>query len=331
MAKFSYRMIVNGNNNSNRKSNDECYSFGFSQTKNIKLIVTEKGASITAEIGNDYRDDPYSAAYLHNLMKEGIKRVSLLHLLKYQKPIAIKKLTLEISADGDEDGKDVRTYDMTKNIVPFSMVPKLLRPISKAWDDQEVLQNVLEFRKSKTDLSAHMAALYAYLFSKTKSYETERFTYLWIAMDGIFNVLLPDTKNLYDKRSRFLSEFGLGSEALPDAPSDEICPKISLKIKDMDVITKESLIGGAHKELADYINQNMPVNKYSKKPFDQSAYGFFLTDYPYYLRNKYFHGNRPLELFSFLDDLELRSIYKANRILEEFLDEHLISIFTSKK
>lgn len=325
MAKFSYRMIVNGNSN----PDDECYSFCFSQTRDIKLIVSEKGAAITAVIGNDYRDDPYSAAYLHNLMKEGIKRVSLLHLLKYQRPIAIKKLTLEISAD--EDGEKPQSYDMTKNIVPFSMIPKLLRPISKAWDDREVLQSVLEFRKSKAELSAHMAALYAYLFSKTKSYATERFTYLWIAMDGIFNVLLPDTKILYDKRSRFLSEFGLGSEALPDIPSSEICPKVSLKIKDMNVITKESLISGEHKEVADYIIQSMPVNKYTKKPFDQSAYGFFLTDYPYYLRNKYFHGNRPLELFSFLDDLELRSIYKANQILEEFLDEHLISIFTGKK
>ena len=321
MAKFTYHMTIN------TKPQGEDYLFSFSQTRDIKLIVSEKGASITAVIGNDYREDPGSAAYLHNLMKEGIKRASLLHLLKYQKPLMIKKLTLEIGADGEE----TKTYDMSKNIVPFSMVQKLLRPISKEWNDTEVLQRILKFRKSKTEYSAHLAALYAYLYSKTKSYESERFTYLWIAMDGIFNVLLPEAKQIYDKRSRFLSEFGLGTQPLPETPNNEFCPKISLKIKDMDVITKASLTSGEHKDVADYIIQNMPIHRDTHRPFDQSAYGFFLTDYPYYLRCKYFHANRPIELFSFLDDLELRSIYKANRLLEEFLDEHLISIFKEVK
>ena len=65
---------------------------------------------------------------------------------------------------------------------------------------------------------------------RLKSYETERFTYLWIAMDGIFNVLLPEAKQIYDKRSRFLSEFGLETQPLPETPSNKFCPGISLMI-----------------------------------------------------------------------------------------------------
>ena len=52
-----------------------------------------------------------------------------------------------------------------------------------------------------------------------------------------------------------------------------------------------------------------------------------LTDFSYYLRCKLFHANRPVELFSFSDDLEIKVLRIVNGLLEEFLDANLIRIF----
>lgn len=316
---FHYCLIINN------EAKGKPYFFQYGNTKNIELVLLRDSACIRKSFNKDYRNNLKPDSYLFNLFKEGMKRISLLHILYYQKQIKVKSTQLRVTGPGGVE----EIYDLTNYFILYSLTSSgLLRSISKEWRNQDVLQNVLRFQKSKTDLARSTAALYAYLYSKTKSYETERFSFLWMAMNGLYGAMKPEVSSDRSQMSNLIQVFHLGSAALTKETRDEICQLVYIKMKDIEGKVTEGSLGGEHKELAEYISRNIPIDKQTKKPFDLSPYGFLLTDFPYYLRCKLFHANRPVELFSFSDDLEIKVLRIVNGLLEEFLDDNLIRIFS---
>ncbi len=63
------------------------------------------------------------------------------------------------------------------------------------------------------------------------------------------------------------------------------------------------------------------------KQLNLSTYGYMLGDFPYYVRCSVFHGEKPILLFSFEDDMELKALRISNKLIEEFLDEYLYKCF----
>ena len=315
---FHYCLIINN------ETKGMPYFFQYGNTKNIELVLSHNSACIRKSFSKDYRNNLEPDSYLFNLFKEGMKRISLLHILYYQKQIKARSIQLRITGPGDVE----EVHDLSDYFILYSLTSSgFLRSISKEWRNRDVLQNVLRFQKSKTDLARSTAALYAYLYSKTKSYETERFSFLWMAMNGLYGAMKPEAPNDRMQMSNLIQVYHLGNAVLSSTKRDEICHLVYIKMKEIEGRVTEESLGEEHKELAEYISLHIPIDNQTKKPFDVSPYGFLLTDFAYYLRCKLFHANRPVELFSFADDLEIKVLRIVNGLLEKFLDDNLIRIF----
>ena len=309
----------------NRKPHTKGFTFSYGHTRDIQLSVSSYGASITKELTKDYQAD-FLNSYLGGLLKEGMKRASLVYLLKYQKPLRIKTATLSISRSTG----GFETFDLSNNFVLFSMINKKYRsPISDKWKQNEVIQNVLGYQKSADTLSRETAALYAYLLGKTKTFETERFSYMWMAFNGLYAALDRDNKGDRSQMLSLLRRFKLSEEILSQETRDYPSKMAMLYFRNIqDGVTLDSLRNGAHSGFAEYIAPHLKDK--NGKQVKQTAVGFMMTDFPYYLRCSVFHANRPVELFSFADDMELNALRIAAGLLEEFLDEHLVSMFENE-
>lgn len=313
---YTYRLTIN------KYLPKGFFTFNYGHSRNIVINISKNAASIQKDLKKDYRDN-LMESYLINLMKEGMKRAALLHLLMYQEPMKVKKVVLEVL----EGEKVESNFDLTEEMVLYSLITtRLERPISKEWNDKIVLRNILQFMKSTDDMARQISALYAYLYSKTKRYETERFSYLWMAMNGLYASLHPETgANDTEGLKALLKRFGLGEELFSRKERTDKGLKAMLKLKDAgEPITRDSLMNGKHQELAVSIKSLLTREE---TPLNLTPYGYLLTDFPYYLRCKFFHANRPMELFSFQSDMELKAIRIANGLLEEFLDENLVMLF----
>lgn len=298
-------------------------SFSYSRTQDILLSVNSKGASLHFSIGKNYLNN-VEHSYLYNLIKEGIKRAALLYLLQYQKPLDIRNITLTAI----QRKQNLGSVDLTNSLTFYQMFDgKLLRPLSGEWKDSGFQQRILDYRKSGNELSRPLSALYAYLFSKTKTKETERFSYLWIAMNGFFASVSPNY-NDRDAMTAFLKKYDLGNTMLTKKERDNFCKSAVFELmKIPEPVTADNLEDEAHKAFSDYIREK--AAEYDSNTFDASPYGFLLTDFPYYLRCTLFHAVHPLELFNFENDWELKSLRIVNGLLEEFLDKNLHTLFVN--
>lgn len=314
-AKIQYLLSIN---NCHKIGN---LNFSYGQTKRVSLSVNLSGASISVKSTHNYLEN-FEHSYLKNLFAEGIKRIALVYILKYQKPIQIKQIKLIVSKNGIETA----AIPLTDFYEFYQMFDShLLRSISPEWKNPDVLQNILKFRKTGNELSRNISALYAYLFSKTRNKETERFSYLWIAMNG-FIVCVTERGNERERINAFGMKFGLGKSELSKDTRLKICKSGALEIyKLREPVTRENLADpdrGNYRNFIALISQENGETKFSLTP-----YGFLLTDFPYYLRCTLFHAERPMELFNFKNDWELKSLRITNTLLEDFLDRNLPALF----
>ena len=77
--------------------------------------------------------------------------------------------------------------------------------------------------------------------------------------------------------------------------------------------------------LSDFIREK--IIEYGSDNFDVTPYGFMLTDFPYHLRCNLFHAGRPVQLFRFKNDMELKFIRIVNSLFEMFLDQNFHGLF----
>ena len=127
----------------------------------------------------------------------------------------------------------------------------------------------------------------------------------------------------------FLQKYNLGTTVLKGYERNKVCEPATFELlKIPEPVTAENLEDDQHKSFSDFVRRK--VAEYGKKDFDVTPYGFLLTDYPYYLRCTLFHAERPIELFSFESDWELKSLRIVNFLLEEFLDQNLHILFFNK-
>ena len=309
--------------NINKSAKDLKFSFSYGNTRNISLALNRIGAIISFDMERDYSKN-IENSYLYNLLKEAIKRIALLYILQYQKPLEIKKIELFITRQGQK----TEIIDLSDSMVFYQMVDKpLLRNINAEWKNRDILQNLLTYQKSKeNNLSRAFAALYAYLFSKTKKKETERFNYLWIAMNGFITVTVGK-ENTSDKQqmNTFVQLYKIGNRVLKATGNNRSQMGKLTMIQMLNLsepVTKENLIADSVKPFSEYVKSI--CKKYN---FDLTPYGFLLTDFPYFLRCTLFHAHRPIELFSFENDMELKSLRIVNGLIEEFLDNNIHSLF----
>lgn len=157
------------------------YRYAYAQTKDIAILIGENGAKIFANIGKDYKEI-WEGSYAQKIVRDGIKRCSLIHTIKYSKPMPIDSIVINIT----KGTLAVACFDVSKKEKLFSLIEgELIRPIAPDLLDEAVLHEIIG--EMKKDYGSRTAALNAYLLSKTKTHETEIFVYLWMAFNGVYS------------------------------------------------------------------------------------------------------------------------------------------------
>ena len=100
----------------------------------------------------------------------------------FSENINIKSISVQI----DDEIETVVFEKNDKTIPIFSLIAnKLARPLSIGWDNNKIITAMLNTVKSNYD--SRTASLFALLNAKNKIYETEKFIYLWMSFNGMYN------------------------------------------------------------------------------------------------------------------------------------------------
>lgn len=319
MKKHNHRLIVNKISKDNVR-----YTYNFGSTKDIELILSETGFSITADLTKIYDSNEMLSGNSY-LFPDGIKKALLLYLIKYSKSLKIKNITIQI--DNDEE-----ILNFNDETIPpvYSMINgNLFRNMPVEFSDKAVFEHLLNTPKSKYD--KRIVSLFAFLFSKNKEYETERFIYLWTAFNGMYGWLwefIYEVQNYKDSREYkqilgILKYLELGEETIEkNKEKFRLTNEAIAILKEMDVslanrnYIETSIIGTKITQIL-----NSPNNQ--NKNYNITAYGYLITQLSYYFRCKIVHGDKPIFLFAYSDDRELHALQIINALLEEVIENNL--------
>lgn len=317
MAKYIHVLTVNQPG----KSAVE-YSYDFGSTKGIRLALSKTGFSITAALTKLYDKEEMLSGHAY-LFPDAIKKALLLYLLKFGKTLSVKAITVKIN-EAEE------TLCFGKEIQPpfYSMINgDLCRGLPEAFSSDALFRYLLKTPKSKYD--KRIAALFAFLCSKSKEYETERFIYLWTSFNGMYGwisewIAKANGVDQYRKEFKQIIGFqqfcGVGSGTISEEDKTPVAHSVIAIVKNIaaENICRSKIESDAVSQMITEVLHRNP-----EKPYNLSAYGYLLTQLSYYFRCKIIHGTKPIFLFSYADDQEVHTLKILNALLEEYIDENL--------
>lgn len=284
-----------------------------------------------------------------NRIRDAIKKAELLYLILYGKKLQYETLCVSAGALYEE-------YSVSNGIdqpLVYSMVDNMITTMSDGWKSEEVLKGIVSAPKTKQ--GRLFASLYALIIAKSKMYATERFMYLWMAMNGLYGeisdiIIHPDSdirnnsleadKNTVAWLNReygqikFMAllqgwQYDLSSLSHPRNEKERnhirldaeiLCEKIKTdSLHTFYTAVKTNDIDNKYiTELQGIIKNDSQDDKIVIHP-----YAFMTLWLPYQIRCKYFHGEFPVSLLSFENEHPLPAITVVNTFLESFLDNEL--------
>lgn len=319
--KHEYIYILN-----EKPSENESYTCKCGNTKDVKVFISKNGIAIKALIGKEYEKEKLLAADCY-LFPNIIKKSLLIYLIKYSEMLDVKTIKVIIDNENIYFGKNDVITSLIEN--------KLERKFSSNWDNACVLQGLLSQKKSYGG-NELLASIYALAYSKNKKNEIERFQYLWMSLNGMYNFLGSQINSILLRKFNIKGDTGdkcyieymlryynMADKTLDQTSRQCVTREVIPLLKDVKgIITKESL-KGEHKELAQEI-ENI-ISKDNKS--NLNAYSYLLLAFSYNFRCSMFHANRPISLFSYADDYVVKCFKIINCLLEDFLEEKLWKFF----
>lgn len=321
--KYHYEIVLN---DGQKVSEPLTYKFG--STPNIELHISSQNACIVFEQGVVHEPEEFLTSK-DKLRTDAVKKVMLLHLLKYGIPLKICSVNIVV------DGIQHIVFNRKSGDLPliYSMVEgKLDYPLPDGWRDDNVLRMILSMPKSRYD--GRMNALIALLIAKSKKYYCEKSMYLWIGMNGFYCFLAEAVKKVCQTK---ISDLGKEWQQIRYFREVMHLPRSVKRIKDddADIICKKALSILCHLEMKpeELYSKLMSGQKteYSEKlaellneydaEFDPLT--FLVTWLPYKIRCNYFHANQTVPLFLYADELLLKSLEYTNYFVERFIEENL--------
>lgn len=317
--KYKHTLVVNKLSNNAIK-----YTYDFGATKGIEIRISKTGFSISVDLNKMYDKNEMVSGNSY-LFPDAIKKAMLLYLLKHSKSIDIKNFTVKID--------DIEEFiPITNNKLVFSLVDSnLVRTLPSSFYSEDIIKYVLNTTKSKYD--KRTASLFAFIYSKSKIFETEKFIYLWTAFNGMYSWLseyIAKANNVDRYRKEYKQIIGIqkyleiGSETIKDSDKSIIAHKVISILTDecIDTVEQDNI-----SVIQDKIND--VLKKQDGSQYDLSAYGYLLTQLTYYFRCKIVHGSKPIILFTFSDEAEVHCLQILNRLLEDFIESNLPSWFSN--
>lgn len=305
--------------------NNRKYYYNYRNTKDICITISENAARISCSMTVKF--NPQSFAIEKNqLFSDAIKKTLLVYLIIFSKNLEVKQALLFV--DGE--------YQMSISVPIYSLIPDSLnRNMPNVWDSKEVVEQILTYSVSIYD--SKIASLFALICAKSKDKETERFMYLWMSINGMYNFISKCVGNQtwkeQEKISMMLKMYDIAESALTRKDRQHIAKHIVPIVSenwDGGAITQKSLSDSdSHKKIANAINallkESLPNGSEEIDP-----YACLLIELPYYLRCSYFHASKPVLLYAFKDEQILKCLCALNETMEAFLDKELYKYFSEE-
>jgi len=304
--------------------------YKYANTSNIQLRISRKGFSIEVfrtvkKAAHELSQDP--------LFKDALKKVTKIQLIKYGE---LLKGTV-LAQVGEEKTKLYEQDAIEIGSTIYCMCgERLKRRLVNNWKDFSI-QRVADVPKSRTGRLD--AALDALLMAKSKEYETEKFIYLWMGMNGLYGYTAEIAKDYMPSKNelkwiknefaqlKFFSMINdyryttVGKEqeqqiirkiefVLSKIRADQISElKYALKICDED------------NEIVKNI-QNIFL-EFGIEQGKMHPYVALLLYTSYKIRCKYFHAVNTIPLICFENEHPIPVLRILNTLMEEYLDCNL--------
>ena len=347
MAKYSYTVTFNAAPQAGRTIEYKYRSTG------CTLTCASRAARLEFTMGVK-KDITTPEFFGTDLVKDAMRKLYLMHAMAFGGRLWIDTITVAL-------GGDTARFDKTAEHFPFlySMLtaPELRLPPS--WQEEEFLQSVLTRSKSAADDDARFACLFSFLAGAGKSYEIEKFTCYWTAMNAHYNYLYScyraqcppnDKKPLRGSDSdcigALMRVLGCGERISSQRERNET-------YKGLFGATKACLQNYTPAELEQLYTELYEVrmepgfvpdrgtvmrpdlrehlqkclNRDEKRKPTLSAWGFLLLEYAYHMRCKYLHGNKATILFTAFNDREVAAFRCLNVFLGNYLREAIPQMF----
>lgn len=311
-------------------------TYNYSRTTGIKLRVTRGGFSI--DVNRSVKKEA-SSLLRDPLFRDAIKKAVIIQLIKYG-------FYTDADLYADINGKVTCLYDSkvdaTRKLIYSLCGRKLQRPMTQPWTDDSLLR-VLSSTKSKANRLD--AALDALLIAKSKFYETERFIYLWMAINGLYGYVAEfASEYMQSKKERdwikkefseikfFAMILGYPYRGRFNGTEDDTVKVLELLLTHIGNDRVDDFINAAKNN--DMNNRFVEgihdvFEKAGVEAGKMHPYAAMLLFMPYKVRCKYFHAEKAVPLICFEEEHPLPVLRVLNRVMEDYLDENLNRWFDS--
>jgi len=304
------------------------YDYASNRGKDIKIRLSPNAIQIIADLSPIYNiNDITNPGNL--ILSDSIKKSLLMHLLLFGKNISMK--TVEFVIDNEREKLEIQSH---RRIGIYSLInEKTSIIIPESWKKPIIAETLLSTAPSNQD--SRWAALFAALFAKSRTFETERFIYFWMSFNGIYGYLaeiINGMKQSVSKRKPqeakqltwLLQFYGIGNEHVCQEDSASIAHEVKSILLENDISTIKG-----RKEIQNDLIENISkvVKRKNGVAYHTTTYGYLLVDFAYFFRCNLIHANKPLSLFSYAEEPDIVCLSLINKLLEEFIDLNLPHLF----
>lgn len=332
--KNHYELILN----SGRKTSKPVVA-AFGNNKSIHIHLTAGGAYIKAD-SSGAKDADAVLAGDDPLFSDIIRKTLLLYVLRYERHLEIKQAHFLIN------GISAGSYDSKtagKPLIYCLHQGRLRLPFGNEWEKESVTNEIAT--TSRSGYGYLFSALHALLAAKSDHFESERFTFYWMAMNALYTWYYeqnkPDSKNKgrpgeEEKQSLLVRRYGYETTRLDlgQIPKNEkekrkkrILDKIRAVLKRIPETDIEDFCNACFSNNSEnqYVQQILAGLKDDEREYDYSIPVFPLMVFwvPYQIRCASFHAEAALPTYCFEKDRDLQVIRVLNRLLDCFLTKEL--------
>ena len=263
-----------------------------------------------------------------------LQNAHLAFALRYGKKLKVNTISV--------NGKELyNTVGENSNApIVYSMLGDKFR-LADAWKEKTCVEQILSALKN----DRRIPAVYAFLASTGCGYEVQKFMCLWASMNCYYKYTayldaqrhhtVPDTRDA-EQIKILLRQLHCGDRLMFAKERNLVATKE--KYAELMKILAHETKNGQAEQLYNICWTEVQDNQsacYSPKEeiegLDVSrlkTLGILLLEFPYYLRCNYFHGNKPVLLFSTDTNTEMNMLKTVNYFLYRFLNEHIPQMFS---
>lgn len=280
----------------------------------VKLQVGKDKLAVSCELSSNKKPDGAISGWSW-VLSRGLKTAMVLHVLLYGQTPAVRKVYWRLG-DGD------LSLSPLKDQFVYWLFDGRLRKLNDGWKQEPVIATYLSLAQKDRDY--RLAALHAYLMGKSCTYETQRFMYLWMAMNGLYEFYNKEVleKNDYGEQEhirRFQSLFAPNRSFLNDSDRNKCFEMMNSYVFGREQFVED--IKDPESELSKKIEKG--IRDKTKKYYTIHVYYYYLLQQAYAYRCNLFHANRPIKLLSYPEESELIVLRTLSDLMEEFLDNNL--------